>query len=179
MDNFNTLTNLPFKHGLVLFCRFRFERRTANGPDAAQKVKSIAVIFQRAAVVCSQLNTHNLKKQTHRRLSVLLFVSQSHTYVNLMDLDVIAGSVSQSGPACVSHDSSLSQSKANSLSSQMAQLSKYSNPQLISAMPVLILSAVNLLLFSVQVQVNLIHHYRKLNKDQGTLEIIVLLALKK
>lgn len=53
------------------------------------------------------------------------FVSQSHTYVNLEDLDLAAGSVSQSELASVSNGSSLSQSKANSLSSHMARLSKY------------------------------------------------------
>lgn len=57
----------------------------------------------------------------------IAFVSQSHTYVNLTDLDLTAGSVSRSELASVSNGSSLSQSKADSLSSQMARLSKYSS----------------------------------------------------
>ncbi|XP_070778834.1 target of Myb1 membrane trafficking protein isoform X2 [Enoplosus armatus] len=48
---------------------------------------------------------------------------KSHTYVNLTDLDLTAKSVSQSGVASVTNDSSLSQSKAYNLSSQMARLS--------------------------------------------------------
>lgn len=55
-----------------------------------------------------------------------VFVSQSHTYVNLTDFDLTPESMSHSGVASVTNDSSLSQSKADSLSSQMATLSKCS-----------------------------------------------------
>ncbi|XP_038550231.1 target of Myb protein 1 isoform X2 [Micropterus salmoides] len=48
---------------------------------------------------------------------------KSHPYVNLTDLDLTEESVSQSGVASVINDSSLSKSKADSLSSQMAKLS--------------------------------------------------------
>ncbi|XP_045899525.1 target of Myb protein 1 isoform X7 [Micropterus dolomieu] len=48
---------------------------------------------------------------------------KSHPYVNLTDLDLTEESVSQSGVASVTNDSSLSKSKADSLSSQMAKLS--------------------------------------------------------
>lgn len=57
--------------------------------------------------------------------NLLLFVSQNHTYVNLTDLDLKAESVGQSGIASFYNDRSLSQSKTDSLSSQMATLSKY------------------------------------------------------
>jgi len=46
---------------------------------------------------------------------------QSHTYVNVTDFDLMPESVSQSGL------SSLSLSKADSFSSQMARLSKFSS----------------------------------------------------
>ncbi|XP_035511679.1 target of Myb protein 1 isoform X2 [Morone saxatilis] len=48
---------------------------------------------------------------------------KNHTYVNLTELDLTAESFSQSRVASVSNDNSLSQSKADSLSSQMARLS--------------------------------------------------------
>ncbi|XP_028455152.1 target of Myb1 membrane trafficking protein isoform X2 [Perca flavescens] len=48
---------------------------------------------------------------------------KNHTYVNLADLDLTPESVSQSGIASVTNDSSYSLSKADSLSSQMARLS--------------------------------------------------------
>ncbi|XP_059204649.1 target of Myb protein 1 isoform X2 [Centropristis striata] len=48
---------------------------------------------------------------------------KSHTYVNLTDLNLTPESISQSGLALVTSDSSLSLSKADSLSSQMARLS--------------------------------------------------------
>ncbi|XP_073351379.1 target of Myb1 membrane trafficking protein isoform X3 [Pagrus major] len=48
---------------------------------------------------------------------------KSHTYVNLTDLDLTAESVSQSGAASLTNDISRSQSRAESLSSQMARLS--------------------------------------------------------
>ncbi|XP_051244010.1 target of Myb protein 1 isoform X3 [Dicentrarchus labrax] len=48
---------------------------------------------------------------------------KNHTYVNLTELDLTAESLSQSRVASVSNDNSLSQSKADSLSSQMARLS--------------------------------------------------------
>ncbi|XP_041812503.1 target of Myb protein 1 isoform X3 [Chelmon rostratus] len=48
---------------------------------------------------------------------------KSHTYVNLADLDLTAESISQSRGASVTNDSSLSQSRADSLSSQMVRLS--------------------------------------------------------
>ncbi|XP_069005542.1 target of Myb1 membrane trafficking protein isoform X1 [Embiotoca jacksoni] len=48
---------------------------------------------------------------------------KSHTYVNLTDLDLKSESVSQSGLASFPSDSSMSLSKADSLSSQMAKLS--------------------------------------------------------
>ncbi|XP_069557339.1 target of Myb1 membrane trafficking protein isoform X3 [Brachyistius frenatus] len=48
---------------------------------------------------------------------------KSHTYVNLTDLDLKPESVSQSGLASFPSDSSMSLSKADSLSSQMAKLS--------------------------------------------------------
>ncbi|KAM6904439.1 target of Myb1 membrane trafficking protein [Xenentodon cancila] len=48
---------------------------------------------------------------------------KSHTYVNLADFELKTESVNQSGLASVKSDSSLSLSKADSLSSQMAKLS--------------------------------------------------------
>ncbi|XP_044038362.1 target of Myb protein 1 isoform X7 [Siniperca chuatsi] len=57
---------------------------------------------------------------------------KSHTYVNLTDLDLTAESVSQSGVASVTNDSSLSQSKADSLSGQMARLSTSESDDTIS-----------------------------------------------
>ncbi|XP_024128552.1 target of Myb protein 1 isoform X5 [Oryzias melastigma] len=48
---------------------------------------------------------------------------QSHTYINLTDPDVASESFSRSGIASVKSDSSLSLSKPDSLSSQMAKLS--------------------------------------------------------
>ncbi|TMS15514.1 target of Myb1 membrane trafficking protein isoform X1 [Larimichthys crocea] len=48
---------------------------------------------------------------------------KNHTYVNLTDLDLKAESVGQSGIASFYNDRSLSQSKTDSLSSQMATLS--------------------------------------------------------
>ncbi|XP_054463413.1 target of Myb protein 1 isoform X2 [Anoplopoma fimbria] len=48
---------------------------------------------------------------------------KSHTYVNLTDFDLTPESVSHSGVASVTNDSSLSLSKADSFSSQMARLS--------------------------------------------------------
>ncbi|TKS91490.1 Target of [Collichthys lucidus] len=48
---------------------------------------------------------------------------ENHTYVNLTDLDLKAESVGQSGIASFYNDRSLSQSKTDSLSSQMATLS--------------------------------------------------------
>ncbi|XP_047428826.1 target of Myb protein 1 isoform X5 [Mugil cephalus] len=57
---------------------------------------------------------------------------KSHTYVNLADLDLKTDSVSQSGFASVTSDSSLSLSKADSLSSQMAKLSTSESDDLLS-----------------------------------------------
>lgn len=57
--------------------------------------------------------------------NLLFFVSQSHSYVNLANLNLTAESVSQSEVASIVDDSPLSPSKADSLSSQMARLSKY------------------------------------------------------
>ncbi|XP_030263917.1 target of Myb1 membrane trafficking protein isoform X4 [Sparus aurata] len=48
---------------------------------------------------------------------------KSHSYVNLTDLDLTAESVSQSGAASLTNNISRSQSRAESLSSQMARLS--------------------------------------------------------
>lgn len=50
---------------------------------------------------------------------------QSHTYINLADQDGKSETVSRSGIASVKSDSSLSLSKPDSLSSQMAKLSKF------------------------------------------------------
>ncbi|XP_070837020.1 target of Myb1 membrane trafficking protein isoform X5 [Chaetodon trifascialis] len=48
---------------------------------------------------------------------------KSHTYVNLTDLNLTAESVSQSQGASLTNNSSLSQSRSDSLASQMARLS--------------------------------------------------------
>lgn len=129
----------------------------------------MAIIFDLVAILSSQLNTHNFMKRLHRGpFNLLLFVSQSHTYVNLTDFDLTAGSVSQSGLASVSNDSSPSQSKADSLSSQMARLSKYSSLQLYLLRMCNACTYCNVIyikltvnLFVLQVQVNQIHYHRK------------------
>lgn len=94
---------------------YRFERRITNGPTAAQQVPSPHSVFILYAQAASWT------------LYVFIFplhVSQNHTYVNLSDLGLTAEALSQSRGAAVSSDCSLSQSRADSLSSQMARLSE-------------------------------------------------------
>lgn len=101
-----------------------------------------------------------------RAFNLVLFVSQSHSYVNLTDLDLTAESVSQSGAASLTNNISRSQSRAESLSSQMARLSKYcdchtylytEHVQYCS----FILHILNLWLFFLQAQVNQTTHYHR------------------
>uniref|UniRef100_A0A1A7Z348 Target of myb1 (Chicken) n=1 Tax=Iconisemion striatum TaxID=60296 RepID=A0A1A7Z348_9TELE len=64
-----------------------------------------------------------------RRLTNGQSIDKGHTYVNLADLD---SSISQSGFASVKSDSSLSLSKPDSLSSQMAKLSTSESDDILS-----------------------------------------------
>lgn len=91
----------------------RFERRITNGQNAEQKVKNVAAIFG-----VFPHSSHNWLN-----CAVSLCVFQGHTYVNLTELDLKTDS--QSEAASVTNDSSMSFPKSDSLSSQMAKLSKF------------------------------------------------------
>lgn len=91
--------------------------------------------------------------------NLLLFVSQSHSYVNLTDLDL-------TGAASLTNNISRSQSRAESLSSQMARLSKYCDSHTYLHTEYVqrcsfILHFLNLWLFFLQVQVNQTTHYHR------------------
>lgn len=94
----------------------RFERRITNGQNAEQKVKNVAAIFG-----VFPHSSHNGVNWLNCTVSLCVF--QGHTYVNLTELDLKTDS--QSEAASVTNDSSMSFPKSDSLSSQMAKLSKY------------------------------------------------------
>lgn len=94
----------------------RFERRITNGQNAEQKVKNVAAIFG-----VFPHSSHNGVNWLNCAVSLCVF--QGHTYVNLTELDLKTDS--QSEAASVTNDSSMSFPKSDSLSSQMAKLSKY------------------------------------------------------
>lgn len=105
-------------HTMISFCRRQVWTTNNKRSERSTEGKERGGHFWSLS---SQLKSHNGVNWLNCAVSLCVF--QGHTYVNLTELDLKTDS--QSEAASVTNDSSMSFPKSDSLSSQMAKLSKY------------------------------------------------------